>query len=271
MPPEGANEVRLATDATDFVSILEGTPVANGGSRILFGGVLMAKLNSPMTYSSALGDGPCLAGTFKARFPEQTVEWSDAMFQIHGYERGEVVPTLDLLYSHKHPDDRRRCQEIVAKVLQTGGYFCMYHRIIDAQGNIRHVLTSGDAIQDKDGTVTALEGILLDLSSTLRRETEQVAREAVVAATATRSIIDQARGILMGRLLVGSEDAFRMLVTHSSHRNVKLAAVAAEIVRLAELPGRPAELDAALREMRVRPNSGRRTRKGTHLGRRPAI
>lgn len=209
----------------------------------------MAKLNSPMTYSSALGDGPCLAGTFKVSFPALTVKWSDEMYQVHGYQRGEVVPTLDLLYSHKHADDRQRCQDIVADVLKTGGFFCMYHRIIDAQGNTRHVLTSGDAIQNGEGIVTALEGIMVDLSSTLRRETEQIARDAVVAATATRSAIDQARGILMGRLLIGSEAAFQMLVGHSSRRNIKLAAVAAEMVRLADLPEGPAELDAAIQEM----------------------
>lgn len=224
----------------------------------------MARLNSPMTYSSALGDGPCLAGTFRVEFPGQTITWSDTMFQIHGYERGEVVPTLELLYSHKHPDDRQRCQEIVAEVLQSGGYFCMYHRITDAKGQIRHVLTSGDAIQDKDGNVTALEGILLDLSSTLRRETDRIAREAVVAATATRSVIDQARGILMGRLLIGSEEAFQLLVTHSSHRNVKLAAVAAEILRLAALPEGPAKLDEVMQEMQTRAS----TAKAKHRGRR---
>jgi PAS domain S-box-containing protein len=241
----------------------------NGGGQVLFGGVLMAKLNSPMTYSSALGDSPCLAGTFKVTFPEQAVEWSDEMFQIHGYQRGEVVPTLDLLFSHKHPEDRPRCREITVQALENGGYFCMYHRIIDAQGNTRHVLTSGDAIQDKDGTVTAMEGILLDLSSTLRRETEEIAREAVIAATATRSVIDQARGILMGRLLVGSDEAFQMLVTQSSHRNVKLSAIAAEIVRLAELPEGPAHLDAALRQLRGRPDSGQPKRKRpARLGRR---
>ena len=53
--------------------------------------------------------------------------------QLHGYRRGEVVPTLELLFSHEHPEDRPKCEEIVAQVVRTGGYFCMYHRIIDAQ------------------------------------------------------------------------------------------------------------------------------------------
>jgi PAS domain S-box-containing protein len=193
----------------------------------------VAELSGPYTYSSALGDDPCIAGTFHVELDGWKFEWSDGMFELHGYGRGEVVPSLELLYSHKHPEDRARCQEIIAQVCATGGYFCIYHRIIDSRGRTRRVLTSGDGIVDAAGKVTAIEGVMVDLTSTLRRETEETAREAVAGATSTRSVIDQARGILMGQLGMNSDDAFQMLVSTSSHRNVKLVVVAAELVKLA--------------------------------------
>lgn len=192
----------------------------------------MTELTGPYTYSSALGDSQCLAGTYRVDLEAWKISWSDGMFQVHGYQRGDVVPTMDLLFSHKHPEDRPRCEEIVAQVSRSGGYYCMYHRIIDAQGRTRRVLTSGDAIL-RDGKVTALEGVMIDLTSTLQRETEQTARDAVKGATSTRAVIDQARGILMGQLKMGAEDAFQMLVSTSSHRNVKLVVVAGELVQLA--------------------------------------
>jgi PAS domain S-box-containing protein len=193
----------------------------------------LAELSGPYTYSSALGDNQCVAGMYRVDLDGWKIEWSDGMFELHGYERGDVVPTLELLYSHKHPEDRPRCEEIVAQVVKTGGYFCMYHRIIDSRGRTRRVLTSGDAIMDAEGQVGSIEGVMVDLTSTLQRETEQTAREAVAGATSTRSVIDQARGILMGQLGMGSDDAFQMLVSTSSHRNVKLVVVAAELVQLA--------------------------------------
>jgi hypothetical protein len=202
----------------------------------------------PYTYSSALGDNQCLAGTFHLDLATGKIQWSEGMFQLHGYQRGEVVPTLELLYSHKHPEDRPRCEEIVAQVVQTGGYFCMYHRVIDAQGRTRRVLTSGDGIV-VDGKVTALDGAMIDLTSTLQRETEQTARDAVRGATSTRAVIDQARGILMGQLRMGSEDAFQMLVSTSSHRNVKLVVVAAELVQLANSVESKDYLDRAVKAM----------------------
>ncbi|MET1085711.1 MAG: PAS and ANTAR domain-containing protein [Arthrobacter sp.] len=188
-----------------------------------------------------------MAGTFHVDLDRGKIRWSDGMFQLHGYERGEVVPTVDLLFAHKHPEDRPRCAEIVEQVTGTGGYFCMYHRIIDSRGRTRRVLTSGEAIADETGKVTALEGVMIDLTSTLQRETEATARDAVAGATSTRSVIDQARGILMGQLSLGSDDAFKVLVSTSSHRNVKLVVVAAELVQLANTPTAGGYLDAAVK------------------------
>ncbi|GGI68799.1 PAS and ANTAR domain-containing protein [Pseudarthrobacter scleromae] len=221
----------------------------------------MSELTGPYTYSSALGDNQCVAGTFHADVATGRLHWSEAMFQLHGYQRGEVVPTLELLFSHKHPEDRPKCEEIVAQVVRTGGYFCMYHRIIDAQGRTRRVLTTGDALVE-GGRVTALEGVMIDLTSTLQRETEQTARDAVIGATSTRTVIDQARGILMGQLKMGSDDAFQMLVSTSSHRNVKLVVVAAELVQLANSAESRKYLEAAVKaiEMDGRGNAAQRKR-----------
>lgn len=211
------------------------------------GGSFVAELGRPYTYSSALGSNECAAGTFHVDVEGWKIQWSDGMFQLHGYERGEVVPTVELLFSHKHPDDRPKCEDIVAQVVKTGGYFCMYHRIIDSRGRTRRVLTSGEAIMGEGGKVTTMEGVMIDLTSTLQRETEEKTREAVAGATSTRSVIDQARGILMGQLKLGSDDAFQVLVSTSSHRNVKLVVVAAELVQLANSTATEAYLDAAVK------------------------
>ncbi|MDQ0767859.1 hypothetical protein QF031_000608 [Pseudarthrobacter defluvii] len=214
----------------------------------------MTERSDVYTYSSALGDCESDdAGIFRLDMEPAgpTFQWSDGMFRLHGYQRGEVVPTLELVFAHKHPDDRERCEEIVAQVSSTGGFFCMYHRIVDAKGKTRRVLTSGEAVLGDNGSVVALEGVMVDFSKTLQRETEQTARDAVAGATATRTVIDQARGILMGQLKLGSDEAFQMLVTTSSHRNVKLVAVAAELVQLANSPEARIYLDRAVRAIQV--------------------
>lgn len=211
----------------------------------------MAELSDLYTYSSALNGDECDAGTFRIDLMERKILWSDGMFRLHGYRRGEVVPTMELVFAHKHPEDRSKCEEIVAQVARTGGFFCMYHRIVDARGRTRRVLTSGEAMVDAERKATVLEGVMVDLTRTLQRETEQTAREAVAGATSTRTVIDQARGILMGQLKLGSEDAFQMLVSTSSHRNVKLVVVAAELVQLANSAEARRYLDRAVRAIQL--------------------
>lgn len=193
----------------------------------------MADLKALKTYSSALLAEDCLAGTFRYDATSGRMQWSDEIYAIHGYRRGDVVPTFDLLLSHKHQDDRNRCHEILGEVSAAGGYFCSYHRIIDARRREHQVLAAGEGVLNDTGGLCRVDGFIIDLSGTLRRETERVADEAVHRATITRSTIEQAKGILMGRLGICSDVAFGLLIAHSQRRNVKISSIAADLIELA--------------------------------------
>lgn len=216
------------------------------------------------TYSSALGEADCAAGTFRYDAATRRLDWSDELYVLHGYSRGEIVPTLELLFSHKHPDDRERCQDIFAAVCASGGYFCSYHRLIDARLREHRVLTAGEALMES-GTLVAVDGFIIDLTSTLHWETERASREAVEGATVTRSTIEQAKGILMGALRIGSDAAFHLLATYSQHTNIKVASTATDLVQLANSPHQHALLDTFIEELR-RP-SGAQTDRDSVPGR----
>jgi hypothetical protein len=200
-------------------------------------------------YSSALGLADCVAGTFHYDAVSGRLEWSDELYTLHGYRRGDIVPSVELLYAHKHPDDRERCHDIFMAACEAGGFFCSYHRIIDARLREHRVLTAGEALME-DGRLSAVEGFIVDLTSTLHWETERAAREAVAGALGTRSTIEQAKGILMGILRIGSEDAFDLLSTYSQETNIKVASTAADLVQLANSPQQAALLDTFVQELR---------------------
>lgn len=200
-------------------------------------------------YSSALAPADCVAGTFHFDAGSGQLEWSDELYTLHGYRRGDIVPTVALLYSHKHPDDRERCHDIFMAACETGGFFCSYHRVIDARMREHRVLTAGEALM-ADGRLSAVEGFIVDLTSTLHWETERAAREAVAGALGTRSTIEQAKGILMGILRIGSVDAFNLLATYSQATNIKVASTAADLVQLANSPQQAALLDTFVQELR---------------------
>lgn len=196
----------------------------------------MSSFDSMFTYSSALGANDYTAGTFLIDAVTGLITWSDTLYRIHGYERGEVVPTVELAMAHKHPDDRAKILEMNAALSQAGGHFSCYHRLIDSFQREHRVLASGEAVLDADGRLFSIAGIMVDLTSTVHSETERATRDAVAGAVRARSIIERARGILMGRLSIGADAAFALLCIHSNYTNIKLAAIASQLVGLAEDP-----------------------------------
>jgi hypothetical protein len=184
-------------------------------------------------YSSALVGEDCLAGTFRYDVRSRKLQWSEEIYRIHGYHRGEVVPTVDLQISHQHPDDRKRCREIFEDACRVGGFFASYHRLVDARRRERRVLTAGQCVPESDGKLLFIDGFTLDLTRTLHLETDLSARDAVAGAIGTRGLVEQAKGILMGILHIGSDAAFERLSAYSQHHNIKLAHAASAIVRLA--------------------------------------
>jgi hypothetical protein len=215
------------------------------------------------TYSSALGEANCAAGTFHYDAVSRELRWSDDIYALHGYARGEIVPTIELLYSHKHPEDRDRCREVFEAACVSGGYFCSYHRLIDSKLREHRVITAGEAVVES-GVLQRADGFIIDLTSTLHWETERAAREAVEGAVGTRATIEQAKGILMGILRINSEAAFDLLSIHSQHTNIKVCSTAADLVQLANNPQQIALLDAFIEELRH--PSGRRVESDTMPG-----
>lgn len=193
----------------------------------------MSDLKALHAYSSALVGEDCLAGTFRYDVLSGELQWSEAIYQIHGYRRGEVVPTLGLMMSHTHPEDRKRCREIFEDVCRGGGFFANYHRLFDARRRERRVLAAGEGVAENGGNILFVDGFVLDLTKTIQLETDRTARDAIAGAIGTRGLIEQAKGILMGILHIGSDAAFERLSAYSQHHNIKLAHAASAIVRLA--------------------------------------
>ncbi|WP_160667937.1 PAS and ANTAR domain-containing protein [Pseudarthrobacter sp. ATCC 49987] len=223
----------------------------------------MSTLDSMFTYSSALEPSACTAGAFLIDAVTGVIAWSDALYRIHGYQRGEVVPTVELVLAHKHPGDRAKIRELHAGMAEAGGHFSSYHRLIDSHQHEHRVLTTGEAVLDANGRLFSITGIMVDLTSTVHAETERAARDAVAGAVRARAVIERAVGILMGRLSIGADAAFSLLSVHSNHTNKKLAAIASQLVGLAEEPRNAAVLTAVIHDIQRHTPHATAVRRGT--------
>ncbi|WP_170315475.1 PAS and ANTAR domain-containing protein [Nakamurella deserti] len=168
-------------------------------------------------------------GRFSHDVRTRRTVWTDRTYGIYGFGPGEVVPTLDLMSSHVHPEDRPRWDAAVAGSLQTGATFCEWLRLVDTRRKVRTVLAVGYAAGAAGG-VSVVSGFVVDLTAGLRRHREQETTRAVIDAAATRDLIEQAKGMMMVIFDLTEAQAFDLLRWHSSHNNIKLRDVAATLV-----------------------------------------
>ena len=177
-------------------------------------------------------------GTFRFWFVGQRWEWSDEVARMHGYEPGTVEPTTKLLLSHKHPDDRAHVQELLDHALQSEESFSSRHRFIDTAGTVHDAIVVADRMLDESGAVLGTEGYYIDLTDTFDETRQQVLDTALPDLFESRAAIEQAKGVLMTVYRVSAEQAFGVLQWRSQETNVKLRALAKQL--LAEVGTLPA-------------------------------
>lgn len=190
------------------------------------------------TYSFALGPGEqSPAGTYFYHLGAGQWHWSDEIYKIHGYERAEVVPTTDLVLAHKHQEDRPHVAALFSRVSSDGGHFSNYHRIIDAKMQEHRVVSIGEARRNGNGQITAVQGMLFDLTDSVQAEIQRASDDAVIRSARNRALIEQAKGALMARFAVDDASAFKLLSRRSQATNVKLAQVAADLIHAVQQRG----------------------------------
>ncbi|MGO9030891.1 PAS and ANTAR domain-containing protein [Mycobacterium sp.] len=192
---------------------------------------------SPALGSAKLDVDDVSVGTFRFWFVGQRWEWSDEVALMHGYQPGAVVPTTELLLSHKHPEDREHVQDILDRALHSKSSFSSRHRFIDVGGNVHDAIVVADRMADESGAVVGTAGYYIDLTDTFV-ETRQVALdEALPDLFEARAVIEQVKGVLMAIYRVSAEQAFSVLRWRSQETNTKLRALAKQLI--AEIPTLP--------------------------------
>lgn len=168
---------------------------------------------------------------FVYTYDSDTWWWSDEAFRVFGFSPGEVVPTTDLVLRHQHPDDVDAAVELARSQVAQGEGFSVWHRIVDARGRTRQLVTLAQGSSDDAGACTELRGAFLDVTHALRSSYSRDIDEAVQASARTRAAIEQAKGALMLSHRIGAEQAFQLLRSCSQATNVKVRDLAGAVMR----------------------------------------
>jgi hypothetical protein len=156
--------------------------------------------------------------------------WSDGIYAMHGYDPHEIVPSTEVLLSHKHPDDRSRALAVLQGAVETGEPFSCYHRIVDRHRRVRSVLSVGHGIEGPDGRVAAVVGYFVDLTQVRRDETEAEIQTALARVAEHREAIDEVKGMIMIATGCDSNAAFACLRRYSQETNLKVHTIAHRLV-----------------------------------------
>lgn len=152
----------------------------------------------------------CPTGTVEHYFADGRFHWSDGLYRIYGYERGEVVPSMDMALAHIEPADRPAVHAYWDHVSSAGGPSSIYVSIRDRKDKQHKLLFSADFILDGI-TPVGVWGVVADLTQSIHSDRHQLATEAVAASALNRAAIEQAKGILMGRTGINADKAYDLL------------------------------------------------------------
>ena len=182
------------------------------------------------TIEQALAGGsPQRVGWFRFYFADERWEWSEQAQRLHGYEPGTVIPTTELVLSHKHPDDYVQVAATLDDIRRTHRTFSTRHRIIDTTNAVHDVIVIRDQLYDNTGEVMGTHGFYVDVTPTDPAH-EELVSAAVAEIAENRATTEQAKGMLMLIYRISDESAFELLKWRSQETNVKVRMLADQVI-----------------------------------------
>ena len=97
--------------------------------------------------------------------------WSEQLFQILGYQSGEIEPSHEAYLSRVHVDDRSRVEMWINQNTQYLDTASIDHRIVLPNNDVRSVRQQMECTRDDDGTLVQLQAVVQDFTE--RRQAEE--------------------------------------------------------------------------------------------------
>ena len=129
-------------------------------------------------------------GVWEFDVPTNTLVWDDWMYRLYGAQRGTGTEPYALWAESLHPDDRARCEDLIARSVAGLCTFETEFRIVRPDGEVRTLKAASRTLHAADGTALRMAGVNFDI-------TERVRAEARLLETSSklRSVLDAASEI----------------------------------------------------------------------------
>jgi PAS domain S-box-containing protein len=127
-------------------------------------------------------------GAWEVELPSMRVTWSDELCVIHEVPAG-YSPSFGDAVAFFAPEDRECVGEAVAACVRDGTPFDLELQVITAAGRRISVRSIGEAVRDRTGSITRIQGAFQDITDRKLAE-EEIRRLAEQLTTTLESITD---------------------------------------------------------------------------------
>ncbi len=103
-------------------------------------------------------------GSWEFDIKNNTVNWSDELYRICGYEPKAFEPTLETGFNIIHPEDREHVRTMIENSIKTGEAYGVNHRIIKKNGEERWIFSKGEIKTDDYDKPETLTGAFLEIT-----------------------------------------------------------------------------------------------------------
>lgn len=177
---------------------------------------------------------PQTAGAFRYTLHDSRWELSDGLTALldgvgSADEDGTAAATTPV-GSDAIPLDTADIRAAMDRLAAAGHATASRHRITDRANRSRHVVIVGDRVTSEDGDVVGVTGYVVDVTAVFDEALENLDAE-VSDFVQHRSVIEQAKGMMMLAYGFGDRHAYDVLAWRSQHTNTKVRVLAAAVVR----------------------------------------
>ena len=100
--------------------------------------------------------------------------WSDRIYEMLGYQPGEVEARISNWKKWMHPDDADKVLEMLTNHLEKNEAYKVEFRMKKKNGEYVWVLVRGESVRDENGTPIRMAGSISDISDRKKTETELI-------------------------------------------------------------------------------------------------
>jgi PAS domain S-box-containing protein len=131
--------------------------------------------------------------------------WSEGMYRIHGFEPGEVQPSVQILLTHTVSEDKQRLAALHASILSApaqvpGKGLTAEYGVVRPDGSVREVRAHGRIELDEQGRPACWVGVARDITDEHLTERELQAHYAVSQALREWQSVEEGLVSLLRRL-----------------------------------------------------------------------